>query len=142
MAEPKTKKTNESVTDFLNKISDEQRREDCFAVVKIMEGITKAKAKMWGPAIVGFGSYHYKYGSGREADWPATGFSPRKQNLTIYLMSGFAEHQELMEKLGTCSTSKSCLYIKRLSDIHIPTLKKLIRESLKHLKSYYPVTME
>jgi len=136
MAEMKTKPTNESVKDFLNKISKEERRADCFQVAKIMEDITCEKPKMWGPSIVGFGSYHYKYDSGREGDWLMTGFSPRKENLTLYLMMGFEKRGELMEKLGKHSHAKSCLYIKRLSDIHIPTLKKLIKISLKDHKAY------
>ena len=129
MAEMKTKPTGQSVAEFLNEVSDEERRADCFQVAKIMEEITGEKPKMWGPSIVGFGSYHYKYASGREGDWPVTGFSPRKKDLTLYIMMGFAKHGELMEKLGKHSAAKSCLYIKRLSDIHVPTLKKLIKES-------------
>ena len=136
MAEAKTKPTNESVKGFLTKISDEERRADCFQVAKIMEEITGEKPKMWGPSIVGFGSYHYKYASGREGDWPVTAFSPRKKDLTLYLMMGFQKHAELMEKLGKHSHSKSCLYIKRLSDIHVPTLKKLIKTSIQDLKAY------
>jgi Domain of unknown function (DU1801) len=136
MAEPKTKPTSQSVKDFLNQISDEERRADCFAVAKIMEEITGEKPKMWGPSIVGFGSYHYKYASGREGDWPEMGFSPRKKDLTLYIMMGFEKHADLMEKLGKHSTSKSCLYIKRLSDVHIPTLKKLIKIGLKDLRTY------
>jgi hypothetical protein len=136
MSELKTKQTDASVKDFLNQIADKERREDCFAVAKIMEEITGEKPKMWGPSIVGFGSYHYKYASGREGDWLVTGFSPRKKDLTLYIMMGFAKHGELMEKLGKHSAAKSCLYIKRLSDIHIPTLKKLIRESVKDLRAY------
>ena len=136
MAEMKTKPTNESVEKFLNKISDEERRADCFAVAKIMEEVTGEKPKMWGPSIVGFGTYHYKYASGREGDWPVTGFSPRKKDLTLYIMMGFEKQGELMEKLGKHSVGKSCLYIKRLSDIHIPTLKKLIKVSVKDLKDY------
>lgn len=136
MAEQKTKPTKESVKDFLNKISDEERRADCFAVVKMMEEITGEKPVMWGPSIVGFGSYSYKYASGREGDWPMTGFSPRKKDLTLYIMMGFEKHPDLMAKLGKHSVSKSCLYIKRLSDIHIPTLKKLIKIGLKDLRDY------
>ena len=136
MAELKTKPTDASVKDFLNQITDEERREDCFAVAKIMEEITGEKPKMWGPSIVGFGSYHYKYASGREGDWPVTGFSPRKKDLTLYIMMGFAKRGELMEKLGKHSAAKSCLYIKRLSDIHLPTLKKLIKLSVKDLQTY------
>ena len=136
MAEPKTKPTNQSVKEFLNEISEPERRADCFAVAKIMEEITGEKPKMWGPSIVGFGSYHYKYASGREGDWPMTGFSPRKKDLTLYIMMGFEKHADLMERLGKHSHSKSCLYIKRLSDVHIPTLKKLIKIGLKDLKEY------
>ncbi len=136
MAEQKTKPTNQSVKEFLNKISEPERRADCFAVAQIMEEISGEKPKMWGPSIVGFGSYRYKYASGREGDWPEMGFSPRKKDLTLYIMMGFEKHADLMEKLGKHSTSKSCLYIKRLSDVHIPTLKKLIKIGLKDLKEY------
>jgi len=136
MAEAKTKPTNQSVEEFLNEISDDERRADCLQVAKIMEEITGEKPVMWGPSIVGFGSYHYKYASGREGDWPLTGFSPRKKDMTLYLMMGFTKHGELLEKLGKHSTAKSCLYIKRLSDIHVPTLKKLIKVSVKDLQAY------
>ena len=136
MAEQKTKPTNESVKDFLNRIPEAERREDCFAVAKMMEEITGEKPKMWGPSIVGFGSYRYKYASGREGDWPMTGFSPRKRDLTLYVMVGYERYPELMEKLGKHSHAKSCLYIKRLSDIHLPTLKKLIKTGIKDLKAY------
>ena len=136
MAEQKTKPTNQSVKEFLNKIPEPERRADCFEVARIMEEITGEKPTMWGPSIVGFGSYRYKYASGREGDWPMMGFSPRKKDLTLYIMMGFEKHADLMEKLGKHSTSKSCLYIKRLSDVHIPTLKKLIKIGLKDLKEY------
>jgi hypothetical protein len=101
-----------------------------------MQEITGEKPKMWGPSIVGFGTYHYKYASGREGDWPISAFSPRKKDLTLYIMMGFEKQPELMQQLGKHSTSKSCLYIKRLSDIHIPTLKKLIKSSIKQLENY------
>ena len=136
MAELKTRPTKQSVTEFLNKIPDTERRADCFAVAKIMEEITGAKPQMWGPSIVGFGTYHYKYATGREGDWPLTGFSPRKQDLTLYVMMGFRNREALMNQLGKHKTGKSCLYIKRLSDIHVPTLKKLLKASLKDLKAY------
>ena len=137
MAEPKTKPTQASVKEFLNQISDEERREDCFAVAKIMEEITGDKPKMWGPSIVGFGTYRYKYASGREGDWPVAAFSPRKKDLTLYIMMGLSDkHPELMEKLGKHSVGKSCLYIKRLSDIHLPTLKKVIKESVKDVQNH------
>jgi hypothetical protein len=136
MDENKTQPTNESVKDFINRITDEERRADCFAVAKIMEEVTGQKPKMWGPSIVGFGTFHYKYASGREGDWLVTGFSPRKKDLTLYLMMGFEKHAELMKKLGKHSAAKSCLYIKRLSDVHVPTLKTLIKKSVKQLEDY------
>lgn len=136
MAELKTKPTNQSVADFLGKIPDAQRREDCFAIAKLMEEITGSKPRMWGTAIVGFGTFHYKYASGREGDWLMTGFSPRKQDLTLYILMGFQKHGELMKQLGKYRLGKSCLYIKRLSDIHLPTLKKLLKASVKDLKAY------
>jgi Domain of unknown function (DU1801) len=136
VAEAKTKPTGTSVTQFLNKIPDETRREDCFAVAKMMEEITGSKPQMWGPSIVGFGSWSYKYASGHEGDWPIAAFSPRKQDLTLYLTPGFQKREELMSQLGKHRTGKSCLYIKRLSDIHIPTLKKLIKLSVKDLKTH------
>jgi len=136
MAELKTKQTEASVKDFLNQIPDKERRDDCFAIAKMMEEATGAKPKMWGTSIVGFGSYHYKYASGREGDWLMTGFSPCKNDLTLYLMMGFEKHRELMEQLGKHKTSKSCLYIKQLDDVHVPTLKKLIKASVKQLREY------
>ena len=136
MAELKTKPTQASVKDFLNQIPDKERRDDCFAIAKIMEEVTGDKPKMWGASIVGFGTYHYKYASGREGDWPVTGFSPRKKDLTLYIMMGFEKHADLMKQLGKYSNAKSCLYIRRLSDIHVPTLKKLIKSSVKDLKNY------
>jgi len=134
MGELKTKPTNASVEKFLNQVADEERREDCFKIVKMMEDITGEKPKMWGPSIIGFGSYHYKYKSGQEGDWPISAFSPRKQDLTLYIMPGFAASGDLMKQLGKHRTGKSCLYIKRLSDVHVPTLKKLIRESIKQMR--------
>jgi len=136
MAELKTKPTEASVKDFLNQIVDKERRDDCFAIAKLMEKATGAKPKMWGPSIVGFGTFHYKYASGREGDWLVNGFSPRKNDLTLYLMMGFEQHRELMQRLGKYKTSKSCLYIKRLDDVHVPTLKKLIERSVKQLRYY------
>lgn len=134
MAELKTRPTKASVEKFLNQVPDETRREDCFKIARMMEEITGDKPRMWGPSIVGFGSYHYKYASGHEADWPIAAFSPRKQDLTIYFMPGFAEQGDLMKQLGKHRCAKSCLYIKRLSDVHMPTLKKLIRESIKQTR--------
>lgn len=137
MAEPKTKLTKASVEKFLNAIKDKKRREDCFAVVELMKTITKEDPKMWGTSIVGFGTYHYVYASGREGDWPMTGFSPRKQNLTLYIMPGFEKYSELMGKLGKYKTGKSCLYINQLEDVDQGTLKKLIKLSVQDVKKHY-----
>jgi len=130
-AELKTKVNDASVTDFLNTVDDEQKRKDTFEIARIMQQITKEEPKMWGPSIVGFGSYHYKYESGREGDSPIIGFSPRKQNITLYITSNFEKHQRLMEKLGKYSTGKNCLYIKKLSDVDRDILKELIAEALE-----------
>ncbi len=139
-AELKTKPTKATVEGFLNTVADEAKRADCFAVMKLMEQITKEKAKMWGPSIVGFGNYHYKYESGREGDFFITGFSPRAQNLTLYIMAGFTRYDELMKKLGKYKTGKSCLYVKRLEDIDLKILKELISESVKYMKKTYPAS--
>ena len=137
MAEPKTKATKASVAAFLAAIPDEQRRKDCKAVMAIMKRVTKASPKLWGTNIVGYGSYHYKYASGQEGDWPLTGFSPRKQNLTLYIMAGFDDYPELMAKLGKYKTGKSCLYLKRLSDIDTAVLERLVAVSVKDMKEHY-----
>jgi len=129
MAEWKTKKTDVSVDKFLAGVPDEQRRKDCRTVLALMKKITKQKPAMWGSSIVGFGSYRYEYESGRTGEWPVTGFSPRKAALTLYIMSGFAD-QGLMEKLGKFKTGQACLYIKKLDDVHLPTLAKLIKSSV------------
>jgi hypothetical protein len=138
MAELKTKPTNASVSKFLNAIENEQTRQDCWTLVAMLEKATKAKACMWGTGIVGFGSYRYTYGSGREADWMLTAFAPRRTNITLYVMPGFAGRDELMAKLGKYSGGKSCIYVKRLDDVHMPTLRKLVVESVKHLRQTYP----
>lgn len=135
MAELQTKKTNASVEKFLNSVSDEQRRKDCFRILEIMKTATKSEAAMWGPSIVGFGSFPYKYPNGRELEMPRTAFSPRKQSLTLYFMLGFFDrYPELMKKLGKHSTGKCCLYIKNLDEVDLTTLKKLIKQSLRDLK--------
>ena len=134
MAELKTKQTDQNVEGFLNTITDEKKRGDCFELLKIMQDITGEPPRMWGPSIIGFGSYHYLYESGREGDWFLTGFSPRKQNLTIYIMAGFDRYDELLAKIGKYKTGKSCLYIKRLDDIDKNVLGDLIRFSVEYLK--------
>ena len=133
MAELKTKRNNQSVKGLLNGVTDERKRRDAFAISALMQQVTKAKPQMWGSSIVGFGSYHYRYASGHEGDMPIVGFSPRKQNLTLYIMRGFEGSGELLGKLGKYKTSKACLYINRLEDVHLPTLKELIRQSVKHM---------
>ena len=135
MAELKTKPNKVSVEKFLKSIKDEKKREDSFKVLELMKKIIKEEPVMWGPSIVGFGKYHYKYASGREGDWLLTGFSPRKQNLTIYIMSGFKHYNELMKKLGKHKTGSSCLYINKLEDIDMKVLKELITESVKYMKT-------
>ena len=133
MAELKTKATKKSVNAFLNQIVDQQRREDCSAIVEIMRAATKEEPKMWGPSIVGFGRYRYKYGSGREGEWPIIGFSPRKSDLTLYLMRGFDEYPDLIKRLGKHKTSKSCLYLKKLADVDMSVLKELVKRSVRSM---------
>ena len=134
MAELKTQPTDEDVEAYLNMVEDEQKREDCFAILELMADVTGEAPKMWGDSIVGFGSYHYTYASGREGDWFLTGFAPRKRNLTLYIMSGFDEYEGLLEQLGKHKTGKSCLYIKRLDDVDRPTLRKLVERSVEHMR--------
>jgi hypothetical protein len=133
MAEAKTQRTKQSVTAFLKRIPDKQKQKDAFALLDIMRQVTKAEPVMWGGSIVGFGTYRYQYASGREGEWPLTGFSPRKQNLTLYITSGFEQYEELLKSLGKFKTGKACLYVNRLDDVHLPTLRKLIRQSVQHM---------
>src|SRR5262245_41612762 len=133
MAEPKTKLTKASVEDFLNSIKDDQIRADCWTITGIMQQATKAGPQMWGSSIVGFGTYQYKYADGHEATWMLTAFDPRKSNITLYIMPGFDGYEALMGRLGTYKCGKSCVYVKRLSDLHLPTLKKLVTASVKHM---------
>ena len=130
MAELKTKRTDASVEEFLNGVDDEQRRRDCFRVLEIMKAATRTEPAMWGTSIVGFGRYNYKYESGTKGEWFLMGFAPRRQDLTLYLMSGAYRYPELLKKLGKHKTGKACLYIKKLEDVHLPTLKQLIKQSL------------
>ena len=134
MAELKTKPTKRSVKDFVDAIKDEQRKKDCRTVSRIMKRITKANPKMWGPGIVGFGGYHYKYASGREGDWFLVGFAPRKQNLTLYIMSGFKKYSALLKKLGKHKIGGSCLYVKRLDDVDMDVLTELIEDSVAYVR--------
>ena len=137
MAKNKTVPNTASVTQFLDAVEDPQKKADAYVLLELMSKITGEPPLMWGPSIVGFGSYHYKYDSGREGDMLLTGFSPRKQNLTLYIMAGFARYERLMGKLGKHSTGKSCLYIKRLSDIDMGVLKEIISSSYEHYNTKY-----
>lgn len=137
MAENKTKATKVSVTEFINSIEDRQKRADARKVAAMMRKATGKRAKMWGSSIVGYGTYHYKYASGREGDSMIAGFSPRKQALAVYVMAGFKRFDSLMRKLGTYKTGKSCLYIKRLSDVDEKVLQKLIDASVKYMRKNY-----
>jgi hypothetical protein len=133
MAELKTLRNDASVAEFLGAVTDPQRRADAQAVCALMAEVTGAQPAMWGNSIVGFGAYHYKYASGREGDWPAVGLSPRKQSLTIYISEGFDSYEELLGRLGPHSTGKSCLYIKRLSDVDERALRSLVERGFQHL---------
>ena len=126
MAELKTKPTDISVGAFIASLPDEQKRQDCLVILELMKEVTGAEPKMWGESIIGLGSHHYRYASGTEGDWFMVGFSPRKQNITIYLMYGVEDHPEIMKKLGKYKTGKACLYIKHISDIDLEALKELI----------------
>jgi hypothetical protein len=127
-AELKTKRTNQSVEGFLNEIQDEQKRADCFQIAELMEKATGERPAMWGPSIIGFGQTTLKYGSGRELDWMKIGFSPRKDSITIYCIA--ASEPKLLEGLGKYKTGKGCLYIKRLSDVDVKVLEKMIKIAL------------
>ena len=135
MAELKTKLNDKSVIKFIKSVPDGKKRKDSLAILNMMKKITKEEPKMWGDSIIGFGTYHYKYASGREGDWFLTGFSPRKQNFSLYIMSGFKEYGKLLNKLGKHKTSKACLYIKSLDDIDTKILKEIITKSVKKMSS-------
>lgn len=138
MAELKTKETSASVKAYLDAIEDPARRADCEAISALMQRVTKTEPKMWGPSIVGFGSYHYKYESGHEGDSCLTGFSSRKAEIAVYITAGFESRQKLLEELGKHKTGKACLYIKRLSEIKMPILEKLIEDSVAEMRKRHP----
>lgn len=135
MAENKNRPTEQSVIDFLNSVEHKTRREDGFALLEMMAEITGEEAVMWGSSIVGFGSYHYQYESGREGDMPLVGFSPRKQSMTVYIMPGFDAYDEMLAALGKHKTGKSCLYVNKLADVDKTVLRDLIRQSYEHMKA-------
>lgn len=138
MAQLKTARTDATVDDFIDGIENEGRREDCRTLLRIMKRVTGKEPAMWGASIVGFGSYHYRYESGRQGDWFLTGFSPRKQNLTLYMMAGFDRYASLMAGLGKHATGKSCLHVKRLSDIDLGVLEELVSASVEHMRKRHP----
>jgi hypothetical protein len=138
MAEVMTKPSTKSVTHFLDAVELQQRREDAFELLEIMKDISGEEPELWGPSIIGFGKYHYKYASGHEGDMCRIGFSPRKSSLVLYLMPGFDTRQSLLKKLGKHKTSVSCLYINKLADVDIAILKALIKQSLTEMNELYP----
>lgn len=140
MSEIKTLRNNADVREFIVSSTEGQKQQDSLKLLEIFTRLTGEKASMWGPSIVGFGQYHYKsQRSSQEGDWPLTGFSPRKQNLTIYIMNGFDNYDDLLSKLGKHKTSVSCLYIKKLSDIDVIVLEELITRSYKAMKKQYGI---
>ena len=144
MAELKTKKTEVDVEVFLDSVADERKRKDSHVLIKLMSEITGEKPKMWGPSIVGFGSYHYKYDSGHEGDFALIGFSPRKQSISVYLMGGFDIMEKsgggnLLQDLGKHKTGKGCLYINRLDDVDLDILKEMMEVSVNYVREKYPV---
>jgi hypothetical protein len=138
MAEPKTKPTEQSVDHFLEKVPDEKVRQDCNALVKLMKKVTGSAPKMWGPGIIGFDKYHYKYDSGHEGDICLTGFSPRKDKLSLYVLAGAPGQTELLNKLGKHKAGKGCLYIRKLEDVDLGILESLVSQGVAHLKKKYP----
>ena len=138
MTKLKTQPNDRSVDQFLQAIENDQKRQDSREIVALMAQVTGETAQMWGDSIVGFGRYRYRYASGREGEWPLVGFSPRKQNLTLYIMAGFDHYDELLERLGKYSTGKSCLYVKKLEDVDRAVLEALVRASVEHMQKTNP----
>lgn len=139
MAKNKTAETQTSVLDFINTfVDDEAKRNEAFELVKIMQKVTGFEAKMWGPSIIGFGSYHYKYASGHEGDAPLAGFSPRKAAISLYVYLSEENREDLLSKLGKHRAAKGCIYIKKLSDINIEILKEMVSASVEYLQKLYP----
>lgn len=134
----KTQPTSTSIAEFIESLDDERRQTECNQLVDLMREESGQEPVLWGPAIIGFGQYHYRYESGREGDFMRVGFSPRKQNLSIYIIPGFKPYQAVLERLGKHKVGKSCLYIKRLEDVDISALRELVRQSLIDMKERYP----
>lgn len=137
MAENKTQPTDQSVKSFIEALDDQQKIADSYSLVKLMKEVTGCDPKMWGPSIIGFDQYHYKYESGREGDMLKAGFSPRKREFSIYIMSGFKCQEELLQKLGKHRTGKACLYVKKLDDIDMDVLREMVEESVKYVDEKY-----
>jgi hypothetical protein len=138
MAEAKTKPTKGSVADYLAAVEPAQKRADAQTLLALMTKVSGETATLWGPSIIGFGTYHYKYESGREGDMCRIGFSPRKANLVIYILDGFPKYPALLAKLGKHKTGSSCLYINKLADVDLGVLETLMRESLASMDAKYP----
>jgi hypothetical protein len=138
MAKNKTTETTYNVTHFINTVEDERKRNDAFELLKIIQEVTRFEPKMWGTAIIGFGSYHYKYASGHEGDAPLVGFSPRKDAISVYLYSSFENKDILLSKFGKYKAGKGCIYIKKLADIDLEILKQMISTSVNELQKLYP----
>lgn len=134
MSDLKTQKTDASVDEFLAAVENDRRREDSLTVLKLMREVTGEEPALWGSSIVGFGTYTFKYASGRECEWPTVGFSPRKRNLTLYIMAGFEAYDELLSKLGKHKTGKACLYINKLADVNMDVLRELVVSSVEHMR--------
>lgn len=137
MAELKTKANDQSVDAFLATVEDPRKRADCYTLIDLMQAAVGEGPRMWGDAIVGFGRYHYTYASGRTGEWPLVAFSPRKQNLSLYIMAGFGQYEDLLGRLGKHTTGKACLYVKRLSDLNLDALRTLIEASVAHMRTAY-----
>lgn len=138
MSENKTQPTDESVMQFIQSVDHETRREDALTLLEMMTEVTGEEAQMWGTSIVGFGSYHYTYDSGREGDMCIVGFSPRKQRMSVYIMDGFDKYEELLGQLGKHKTGKACLYINKLADVDMDVLKQLVASSVEHMRATNP----
>lgn len=137
MAKMKTTPTQASVDAYIDAVEDAQKRADCRAVAAMMAEVTGAPARMWGPSIVGFGAYHYRYASGREGDFMEAGFAARKRAITLYIMAGFSEYGDLLAKLGKHDTGKSCLYVKRLADVDQAVLREMVERSVAWIRARY-----
>jgi hypothetical protein len=137
MNSTKTRPRDGDVEAFIGSIENEQRRADARMALDLFREVTGEEAQLWGPSIVGFGQYHYRYASGREGDWMLTGFSPRKQSMTLYIMSGFDGYEDLLGRLGKHRTGKSCLYVNRFTDIDLDVLRTLVSESVTEMKRRY-----